>query len=99
MEEYIRELESIEVRVLDSKPMPWGIVPTEVKRTKKVEEPVKPTVFSVPVSIEPADEEREFIDSKDSFALDTVAVADLTVDQLARSLEVAGLKFEIRAWR
>jgi hypothetical protein len=52
---------------------------------------------SIPVSVEPA--EREFIDSVDSFVLDTAQVSDLTIDQLARSLEVAGIKFEIRAWR
>lgn len=44
-------------------------------------------------------EEREFIDSKDSFTIDPKDISDLTIDQFARTIAVSGLKFEIRVWR
>lgn len=102
VDEYMKELESIEVRVYESKPMPWGSEPTQVKhynKSKASEVPMFTPAMGVPMATEPVDEEREFLDSKDSFVLDTKQIGDLTIDQLARSLEVAGLQFEIRAWR
>lgn len=93
VDEYIKQLESIEVRVYDSKPMPWDTKP------KASDVPMFTPSIGVPVAIEPTNDDREFIDSKDSFVIDTKQIGDLTIDQLARSLEVAGLQFEIRAWR
>ena len=48
---------------------------------------------------EPVNEEREFIDSVDSWAINIDHLHDLTMDQLRRTLTEFGYKFEVRVWK